>query len=135
LARARRRFAHARLNGIDWYWPPDESPCSSRWRPDDSVRLLTPFDPIVWDRRRFELFWEWIYRFEAYTPAHKRKLGYYALPLLWHDRVIGWGNLSVAAGRLRSSLGFIAGGPPQDPAFHAALDQELDRIARFLGLN
>ena len=36
------------------------------------MRLLTPFDPVVWDRRRFELFWGWAYRFEAYTPLPKR---------------------------------------------------------------
>ena len=63
------------------------------------MRLLAPFDPVVWDRRRFELFWGWAYRFEAYTPAPKRKLGYYALPLLWRDRVIGWGNLSLRGRR------------------------------------
>src|SRR5256885_12596249 len=58
-------------------------------------RLLAPFDPVVRDRTRFEMLWGWVYRFEAYTPAPKRKLGYYAMPLLWRDRVIGWGNLSV----------------------------------------
>ena len=71
-------------------------------RRQDTVRLLTPFDPVVWDRARFELLWGWVYRFEAYTPAPKRKLGYYALPLLWRDRVIGWGNLSVK--RRRASV-------------------------------
>ena len=50
------------------------------------MRLLAPFDPVVWDRRRFEMFWGWAYRFEAYTPAAKRQLGYYALPLLWRDQ-------------------------------------------------
>ena len=45
----------------------------------DVVRLLAPFDPVVWDRRRFEMLWGWAYRFEAYTPTSKRKLGYYAL--------------------------------------------------------
>ena len=49
---------------------------------DDRVRLLAPFDPIVWDRRRFATFWNWEYRLEAYTPPRKRKFGYYALPLL-----------------------------------------------------
>jgi hypothetical protein len=39
----------------------------------DAVRLLAPFDPVVWDRQRFEAFWGWAYRFEAYTPASKRK--------------------------------------------------------------
>ena len=65
------------------------------------VRLLAPFDPVVWDRRRFELFWGWPYRFEAYTPLAKRKLGYYALPMLWRDRVVGWANLSVRDGVLQ----------------------------------
>ena len=75
--------------------------------PDAVVRLLAPFDPVVWDRRRFELFWGWAYRFEAYTPAAKRKLGYYALPLLWRDRVIGWANLAVVNGGLHAELGYV----------------------------
>ena len=73
------------------------------------MRLLAPFDPIVWDRRRFELLWGWTYRFEAYTPAPKRKLGYYALPLLWRDQVIGWANASVRNGRLALATGFAHG--------------------------
>ena len=134
LARAKQRFAHARIDGIDWYWPGEESPRSSRWRLDDEVRLVTPFDPIVWDRRRFTIFWDWIYRFEAYTPAPKRKLGYYALPLLWRDRVVGWGNLSVIEGALRSEFGYVDRDAPRDPAFHAGLEAELARINLFLGL-
>src|SRR6202041_43574 len=78
LARAKQRLPHARVEGIEWYWPAEERPESLRWRLDDEVRLLTPFDPVVWDRPRFEIFWNWVYRFEAYTPAPKRKLGYYA---------------------------------------------------------
>ena len=39
----------------------------------EMVRLLAPFDPVVWDRRRFELLWGWAYRFEAYTPVKKRE--------------------------------------------------------------
>lgn len=134
LTRAKQRFAHIRIDGIDWYWPGEESPRSSRWRLDDEVRLVTPFDPIVWDRRRFTLFWEWEYRFEAYTPATKRKLGYYALPLLWGGRVIGWGNLSVLDGTLRSTFGYVDGNAPRDTAFHAALEAELARMNSFLGL-
>jgi uncharacterized protein YcaQ len=133
LARAKQRFAHVRLDGVDWYWPATEVPASVRWRPDDDLRLLTPFDPIVWDRRRFHMFWDWTYRFEAYTPAPKRKLGYYALPLLWRDRVVGWGNLSVSAGVLHSTFGY-AGRKPEDAAFDAALDAELARIESFLRL-
>ena len=99
----------------------------------DTVRLLTPFDPVVRDRARFELLWGWVYRFEAYTPAPKRKLGYYALPLLWRDRVIGWGNLSVKNGELKAEFGYIES-PPRDRAFKRELEAELDRMRAFLGL-
>jgi uncharacterized protein YcaQ len=98
------------------------------------VRLLTPFDPIVHDRLRFEIFWGWSYRFEAYTPAPKRKLGYYALPLLWHDRVIGWSNLAVAAGVLKCSFGYARSREPRDATFRRGLEAELARIRTFLGL-
>ena len=95
--------------------------------------MLTPFDPVVHDRARFELLWGWVYRFEAYTPAPKRKLGYYALPLLWRDRVIGWGNLAVKNGALESGLGYV-GSPPRSRAFQRELTAELDRMRAFLGL-
>jgi uncharacterized protein YcaQ len=96
------------------------------------VRLLAPFDPVVWDRRRFELLWGWAYRFEAYTPPPKRKLGYYALPLLWGDRVLGWGNVAVRRGELESTFGYVEGRPPSDLAFTRELEAELERLRRFL---
>jgi len=89
---------------------------------------------VVWDRRRFEVFWGWAYRFEAYTPAPKRMRGYYALPLLWRDQVIGWGNVAVQDGRLRAELGYQSGRPPRERGFRAALDDELERMRAFLGL-
>jgi uncharacterized protein len=134
LARAKQRLGHAVVDGMQWYWPAAENPASRRWCPDDSVRLLTPFDPIVYDRRRFEIFWGWPYRFEAYTPAPKRKLGYYALPLLWHDCIVGWGNLTVVAGTLRCSFGYSDRGEPSDAAFRTGLQAELGRMRAFLGL-
>jgi uncharacterized protein len=135
LRRATQRLARTRVDGIEWYWPASERPASTRWRPEERVRLLTPFDPVVWDRRRFEIFWGWAYRFEAYTPAPKRKLGYYALPLLWHERVIGWGNLTVSDGVLESSFGYAAGHAPRDPAYRRGLEEELQRIRTFLDLS
>ena len=132
LQKAREQFAGSRIEGTTWYWRADENPASRRHAPDDAVRLLAPFDPVVWDRRRFELLWGWRYTFEAYVPAPKRRLGYYALPLLWHDRVIGWANVSAREGRLQPMLGY-AGRKPRDAAFRAALDDELERMTRFLG--
>jgi uncharacterized protein YcaQ len=134
LARARRRLAHHRLDGTDWYWPAAEKPTASRWQPDDAVRLLAPFDPVVWDRRRFERFWGWAYRFEAYTPAPKRARGYYALPLLWHDKVVGWANASASGGALAVSFGYVAGKAPRDAGFRSGLSDEVDRMRGFLGL-
>jgi uncharacterized protein YcaQ len=133
LARAKQRLGHTRNDGIDWYWPAAESPRSVRWRPDEGVRLLTPFDPIVWDRRRFKIFWGWTYRFEAYTPAPKRKLGYYALPLLWHERVIGWANVSAGDGGLKCSFGYVGGRAPRAATFRTGLEAELERMRVFLG--
>lgn len=132
LARAKQRLPHAEVAGTEWYWPLDENPSSARHVRDERVRLLTPFDPLVWDRRRFELLWGWAYRFEAYTPPAKRKLGYYALPLLWRDHVIGWGNLSQKNGELEADFGFVKE-HHGDRAFTRELDDEVARMRRFLG--
>jgi uncharacterized protein len=132
LGRAKARLGRARVGGGDWYWPAGERP--DGLRTPDAVRLLAPFDPVVWDRRRFEMLWGWSYRFEAYTPAAKRVRGYYALPLLWRDHVVGWGNLAVKNGALQTDLGYVEGKPPRGGGFSAALDAELERMTRFLGL-
>ncbi|MGY4827576.1 DNA glycosylase AlkZ-like family protein [Sphaerotilaceae bacterium SBD11-9] len=131
---AREHLASAQIDGTTWYWPADENPASRRHAPDDQVRLLAPFDPVVWDRTRFELLWGWTYKFEAYTPAPQRRLGYYALPLLWGERVIGWGNLSLAEGRLSHTLGYASGKAPREAAYRDGLRDELQRMKAFLGL-
>jgi uncharacterized protein len=132
LDRARERLKHQRVDGVEWYWPAGENP--SRGKVPDGVRLLAPFDPVVWDRRRFEMLWGWSYRFEAYTPIAKRLRGYYALPLLWRDRVIGWGNLSIKDGALKSEFGYVEGAAPVDAEFVRGLEEELERARVFLGL-
>ncbi len=132
LQRARERLACVQIDRIEWYWPADEDPLRSAGQ--DTVRLLAPFDPVVWDRHRFELLWNWVYRFEAYTPAAKRTRGYYALPLLWRDRVIGWGNLSVKDGELQADFGYVDSRPPAERSFARELEAELMRLRQFLGL-
>jgi uncharacterized protein YcaQ len=132
LQRAKQRLAHVRVDGVDWYWPGEEN--LARFESPGTVRFLTPFDPVVWDRNRFELLWGWQYRFEAYTPASKRKLGYYAMPLLWRDCVIGWANLSFEKGRLKSEFGYVESRAPRDPSFKRELEAELDRMRFFLSI-
>jgi uncharacterized protein YcaQ len=128
---ARERYGHGVVDGITWFWPADENPASRRHPPGEGVRLLAPFDPVVWDRRRFEMLWGWAYRFEAYVPAPKRTMGHYALPVLWGEEMVGWANLRMERGRLQHQLGF-AGMRPKDKGFQRALDEELARFATFL---
>ncbi|WP_418317257.1 DNA glycosylase AlkZ-like family protein [Piscinibacter sakaiensis] len=134
LQRALQRLPSARVNGIDWFWPAGEDPASRRHQADDAVRLLAPFDPIVWDRRRFELLWGWAYRFEAYTPPARRQRGYYALPMLWGEQVIGWTNLAARGTTLDVASGFVAGSAPPSREFATAFDEEIERLRQFLML-
>lgn len=130
LRRALQRLATARIDGVDWYWPADESPVVDA---PERVCLLAPFDPLVWDRRRFELFWGWPYRFEAYTPVAKRQWGYYAMPLLWRDRVVGWATVGGSGAAMTVTTGYVSGRAPRERGFAGALEAEVERLRSFLG--
>ena len=118
------------VDGVSYLWPTCDGGLAHRPAPRD-VRLLAPFDPVVWDRRRFEHLWGWAYRFEACTPPLKRLFGYYAMPLLWTDEVVGWANVSSAAGKMQVEIGY-ARRPPQSIEFRRALDVEFTKTERFL---
>ena len=118
-------------DGIDYFLTPGKSKKTAEISP--TVKFLAPFDLLVWDRRRFEHFWGWAYRFEAYTPPHKRLRGYYALPMLWSDDIIGWANARVQSGTLNVEIGFVKE-KPIDPAFTAELEKEIERMKIFLNL-
>jgi uncharacterized protein YcaQ len=130
---AKSRYAHAQVDGLLWFWPQGEKQVSTRHTVDDRLRFLAPFDPVVWDRRRFQLFWGWEYKLEAYVPPHKRRMGHYAMPVLWGEQILGWANLKVVEGRLQHELGF-AGPRPRGKAFQLALDEALHRMQEFLNL-
>ncbi len=133
MARATRRPASAEVGGVTFYWPAAERAVTRADDDEPAVRIVGPFDPVVWDRKRFARFWHWEYRFEAYTPVKQRKRGYYALPLFWGEHAIGWANLTHAEGTLTKSFGYVAGKPPRDPLFRRAPEAELARFERFLG--
>jgi uncharacterized protein len=122
-------LASAEVQDLRYLWP--EGPLV-RKAPGALVRILAPFDPLVWDRRRFEHFWGWTYRFEAYTPVSKRRLGYYAMPLLWSDDVIGWVNISRSNGAdWYVETGFVRN-KPDSPDFDKEFEAELERLHAFL---
>jgi uncharacterized protein YcaQ len=119
------------VDGVSYIWPESHRSGSA----DDVprvVRFLAPFDPLVWDRRRFEHLWGWQYRFEAYTPPAKRVRGYYAMPLLWGDAMVGWANARVVDTKLRVDVGFVAN-RPRGREFTRALDDEIAGLGASLG--
>ena len=126
---SRGELARDELDGVKYLWPADSIEFAD---PERRVRLLAPFDPLVWDRARFEQLWGWAYRFEAYTPLAKRVRGYYALPLLWRESVVGWANASMASGALEVQLGFVKA-RPRERDFSTALEAEIESLRAFLG--
>jgi uncharacterized protein YcaQ len=136
LAELRAALPQARIDGTTWLWTPGEDPAAGKWRVDPArVRLLAPFDPIAWDRRRFELLWGWAYKFEAYTPAPQRRFGHYALPLLFGEHMVGWSNVAlVDKAQLRAEVGFADKLRARDAALLGGLDAELASMAAFMGL-
>ena len=119
----------------DWAAPAYLHPEASMPRRAAARALVSPFDPIVWERARTERLFGVRYRIEIYTPAHKREFGYYALPFLMDGRIAARVDLKAdrATSRLLvQSVHVEPGGSPG--AVREALDEELAQVARWLAL-
>ncbi|MEW6421618.1 MAG: crosslink repair DNA glycosylase YcaQ family protein [Deinococcota bacterium] len=128
----REELTGAKVDGVRYVWPAGwdaEALATPR-----GVRIVGPFDPLVWDRRRFTHLHGWTYRFEAYTPAEQRQFGYYALPVFQAERAVGWANLKVEGSELRVDLHFVPG-VRETADLRKGIASELKRYREFLGLS
>jgi uncharacterized protein YcaQ len=105
-------------------------------RRDGGTALLCPFDPLIFFRPRVERLWQFHYRIEIYTPAPKRRFGYYVWPFLLDGRLVG--RVDLKADRAQGSLnviGAFAEEGEQPSRVAAALAPELQTMATWLGLS
>jgi uncharacterized protein YcaQ len=101
----------------------------------DAAAILTPFDPVVWFRDRAERLFDFEYRIEIYTPAPRRRFGYYSLPVLIGDDLVGRVDLKAdrAASTLLVQSAWWEHGRPTDAAHRLA--DELRLAAHWQGLD
>ncbi len=104
--------------------------------PTARLRVLSPFDPALRDRKRAERLFGFFYRIEIFVPAPKRTYGYYVFPLLEGDRLVG--RIDMAANRAEGTLDVTALWPEAGVRWgqgrQARLEAELSRVARFTGV-
>ena len=97
------------------------------------LEFLAPLDPMLWDRKLIEAIWDYQYTWEIYTPAEKRKFGYYVLPMVYGEKMAG--RIEAAADRKAKTLVvknvWYEAGFSQTKKLDAAVDSAVRRLAKF----
>jgi uncharacterized protein len=124
----------------DWYVAAANLPlldcltaADAGWEP--RTTLLSPFDNLICDRKRTALLFDFDYRIEIYTPKEKRRWGYYVLPILHGDRLIGRIDPSMDRAQARLTINAVHAEPgaPTDRATARAIAKSITELAGFLG--
>ena len=132
----------ARVEGVrsPFYYRKEDDPLmqdviADRLDRKPRLEFLAPLDPVLWDKAMIAALWDFRYSWEIYTPADKRKYGYYTLPILWGERFIG--RMEAAAdykGRtLRVKNIWLEPGIRMTKRVQTAMDHALTRFSRFNG--
>ena len=110
-----------------------ESVVSGQSDPKARLEFLAPLDPMMWDRKLIEALWGFQYSWEIYTPASKRKYGYYVLPMVYGDRFVG--RIEPKADRKTKALTvsnvWLEPGVRQTKKLTGQIDRAVQRLAKF----
>jgi hypothetical protein len=123
-----------RLDGLEGiaHWLEPEMLDQPEPLPDGIVRLLSPFDPLVIQRKRLLHMFGYEHRFEAYVPKAKRVLGYFALPVLAGDAIVAAIDLKTDRERRKLVIQQWTWMQPGRPrALKRSIEEELGRFERF----
>jgi uncharacterized protein YcaQ len=119
----------------DWMMHVDDLPIldkveSGDWQP--KTTLLSPFDPLICDRDRTKFIWDFFYRIEIYVPKNKREYGYYVLPILHGDKLIG--RMDMEFQKKEKILNVLSTyAQPDAPAVVKDIRGAVQTLATFLG--
>ena len=115
------------------WWMRTDAEVDGDWR--GRTALLSPFDNLLCDRARTEQLFGFSHRLEIYTPKAKRRWGYFVLPILHHDRLIGRADLAIdrKANRLVAHAIHREPDAPRGKAVAKAIRRELERLAKWQG--
>jgi hypothetical protein len=122
----------------NWFIHAEDVPLLSHlgdevWQP--CTVLLSPFDNLICDRDRTELMWDFYFRIEIYVPQAKRQYGYYVLPILHGDRLIGRidPKMDRKTGILRINALYFEPEVEVDASIRQAVSQTISELGQFLG--